>query len=120
MDIEKLDKESREMLAYLNTHSDLSAATLAEIFNQHYNLRLLDALETLSHLENKSMIKLKTNKDKSAVMIQITHLGRTYEREYAEQEKQKRKKALSDRIWNIVTLVLSAIITIILNLILEG
>ena len=36
MGMEKIDKKSRELLSYLNTNSDLSSATLAEAFNQHY------------------------------------------------------------------------------------
>lgn len=50
-------------------------------------------------------------------MIQVTHLGKMYEQLLIDQEKEHKKKLWSDRRWNIVTLILSSIITVIINLI---
>lgn len=119
IDIQKMDKKSRDMLAYLNTNTKLTSATLAAAFNQHYKADLDEALETLSFLENKSLIKTKTDNDEAAIMIQVTHSGRTYEQELLEQEKGQKKKLWSDRFWNILTLVLSSILTIAINLIMK-
>lgn len=115
IDIQKMDKKSRDMLAYLNTNTKLTSATLADAFNQHYKMDLDEALGTLSFLENKSLVKAKTHNDEAAIMIQVTHSGRTYEQELLEQEK----KLWSDRFWNILTLILSSILTIVINLIMK-
>lgn len=119
IDIHKMDKKSRDMLAYLNTNTKLTSATLADAFNQHYKTELDEALETLSFLENKSLVKVKTYNDETAIMIQVTHLGRTYEQELLEQEKGQKKKLWSYRFWNILTLILSGILTIAINLIMK-
>ncbi len=120
MEIEKIDDKSREVLKYLNTHSDLSSTVLATVFNQHYKNDLSNALSVLSFLEKKSMVELKTDNNETAIMIQVTHLGQMYEYLLIEQEKEIKKKLWSDRRWNIITLILSAIITIIINLIMGG
>lgn len=88
MEVEKLDKVSRDMLKYLNSNADLSATTLADAFNQHYKITLLESLETLSYLESKSLLRLKTENNERAQIIHITHLGRTYEQLLQEQEKE--------------------------------
>lgn len=119
IDIQKMDKKSRDMLAYLNTNTKLTSATLADAFNQHYKMDLDEALGTLSFLENKSLVKAKTHNDEAAIMIQVTHSGRTYEQELLEQEKGQKKKLWSDRFWNILTLALSSILTIVINLIMK-
>lgn len=120
MELEKIDKKSRELLSYLNTNSDLSSATLAEAFNQHYKNNLLESLEVLSFLAGKSLIRVKTDNNERALMIQITHLGRTYEQSLLEQERERKRKMWSDRRWNIITLLLSTIISIVINLIMGG
>lgn len=117
MEIEKLDKKSRDLLSYLNTNSDLSSAILATAFNQHYKNDLPNALSTLSFLEYKSLVQVKTYNNEEAIMIQVTHLGKMYEQLLIDQEKEHKKKLWSDRRWNIVTLILSSIITVIINLI---
>ncbi len=119
IDIQKVDKKSRDMLAYLNTNTKLTSATLADAFNQHYKMDLDEALGTLSFLENKSLVKVKTQNDEVAIMIQVTHSGRTYEQELIEQEKRQKKKLWSDRFWNILTLILSSILSIAINLIMK-
>lgn len=119
IELQKMDKKSRDMLAYLNTNTKLSSATLAEVFNQHYNAELDEAMETLSFLESKLLVKVKTQNDESAIMIQVTHSGRTYEQEFVEQEKGHKKKIWSDRFWNIITLILSGILTITINLVMK-
>lgn len=124
--MEKLDKKSRELLAYLNANVELSAATLAEVFNQHYKTTIEDALAMLSFLESRDFVKTKFTKidknDKYAtpIMIQITHLGRTYEQNLQEAEKAYRRKIWSERRWNIITLLLSTIITILINIFMGG
>jgi len=115
----KLDDRSRTMLAYLNINTKLSSATLAEAFNQHYKVELDDAMETLHFLANKSLVKIKTKNNESAIMIQVTHIGRTYEQELYIHDKELKKKIWNDRFWNIITLIMSAIITIIVNLIMK-
>lgn len=115
----KIDKESREMLRYLNLHNKLSSVTLAEVFSQNYKLELDDAKETLSFLENNELVRVKTNDDGSILMIQITHLGRTYEEELQIEEREVKNKKRSDRMWNITTLLLSSILTILINLIMK-
>lgn len=119
IDIQKMDKKSRDMLAYLNTNTKLTSATLADAFNQHYKVDLDEALEILSFLENKSLVKTKTDNDEAAIMIQVTHSGRSYEQELFEQEKGQKKKLWSDRFWNILTLVLSSILTVAINFIMK-
>lgn len=120
MGIEKIDKNARDLLAYLNTNVDLSSATLAEIFNQHFKNDLESSLATLSFLENKGYIKTKTDAEtNNVIMIQVTHLGRTYEQTLKEQEKEYRRRVWSERAWNIITLILSAIISILINLFME-
>lgn len=119
IDICKLDKKSRDMLEYLNTNSKISSATLADVFNQHYKLELDEAVETLSFLENKSLVKVKTHNDESVIMIQVTHSGRTYEQELLDHGKAQKKKLWSDRCWNIITLILSGILTVTINLIMK-
>jgi hypothetical protein len=114
-----IDDKSRTMLAYLNINTKLSSATLAEAFNQHYKVELDDAMETLSYLANKSLVKIKTKNDESAIMIQVTHTGRTYEQELLKHDKESKKKIWNERFWNIITLILSAIVTIIVNLIMK-
>lgn len=120
MELEKIDKKSRELLCYLNTNSDLSSATLADAFNQHYKNNLLESLEVLSFLAGKSLVRVKTDNDERALMIQITHLGRTYEQSLLDQERERKRKMWSDRRWNIITLLLSAIISVVINLIMGG
>lgn len=124
--MEKIDKKSRDVLAYLNTNVDLSSATLAEVFNQHYKSTIEDALAILLFLESRELVKTKLTKidkdDKfdTAIMIQVTHLGRTYEQNLKEDEKEYRRKIWSERRWNILTLILSAIITILINIFMGG
>lgn len=124
--MEKIDKKSRDVLAYLNTNVDLSSATLAEVFNQHYKSTIEDALAILLFLESRELVKTKLTKidkdDKfdTAIMIQVTHLGRTYEQNLKEAEKEYRRKIWSERRWNILTLILSAIITILINIFMGG
>lgn len=115
----KIDKESREMLRYLNLHNKLSSVTLAEVFCQNYKIELDNALETLSFLENNELVRVKTNDDGSILMIQVTHLGRTYEEELQIEEKEIKNKKMADRMWNIITLLLSSILTILINLIMK-
>lgn len=115
----RLDDKSRAMLAYLNINTKLSSATLAEAFNQHYTVELDDAMETLYFLANKSLVKIKTKNDESAIMIQVTHIGRTYEQELHIQDKEIKKKNWNDRFWNIITLIMSALLTIVVNLIMK-
>lgn len=117
MPLEKLDKSSRELLAYLKANDDLSAATLADAFNQHYKARIGDAVETLIFLEGQGLVHLKKDDEDLVVMIQLTHLGKMYEQNLADEERQRRKKLWSDRIWNIVTLLLSALISAIISLV---
>ena len=107
------------MLRYLNLHNKLSSVTLAEVFSQNYKLELDDAKETLSFLENNELVRVKTNDDGSILMIQITHLGRTYEEELQIEEREVKNKKRSDRMWNITTLLLSSILTILINLIMK-
>ena len=59
---------------------------------------------------------MKTNNFETAVMIQVTHSGQIYEQSFSAQEKERKKKIWSERLWNIITLILSAIISVILNL----
>lgn len=120
MEYDKLDKKSRDMLAYLNANADLSSATLAEVFNQHYITNMREAIETLSFLESKNLIRLKISNDETLVIIEITHLGRTYEQILDMQEKERKKKIWAERRWNILTLILSAIVSVIVSLIMGG
>lgn len=107
------------MLAYLNLNTKLTSTTLADAFNQHYKSDLDEAMETLSFLAHKELVKLKTHNDESALMIQVTHAGRTYEQEFIDYEKSQKKKRWSDRFWNILTLILSGALTIVINLIMK-
>ena len=116
MSVEKIDKSAREMLKYLNINRGLTSATLAEAFNQNYSGTLSTALATLSYLESKGFVRMKTDNNEHAVLIQLTHLGIAYEDILRDQEKDERKKKWSERRWNILTLLLSAIISIIINL----
>ena len=121
--MEKLDEKSRDLLAYLNMNIDLSHTTLAEVFNQHYKSNIEDALTTLLYLESRKFIKTKVdknNKNATVIMIQIMHLGRTYEQNLKDSEKEKKRKIWSERGWNIITLILSVLISVIVNLIMEG
>lgn len=115
----RLDDKSRSMLAYLNINTKLSSATLAEAFNQHYKVELDDAMETLYFLANKSMVKIKTKNDELAIMIQVTHIGRTYEQELHIQDKEIKNKCRNDKFWTIITLILSSLLSIIVNLIMK-
>lgn len=115
MNTEKIDQKSRAMLAYLNTNLNLTSATLAEAFNQHYKLDLQESMATLSFLANRSLVEFKSDNNKSAIIIQVTHLGRTYEQSLLEQAKECKKKLWSDRRWNIATLFLSALISFLTN-----
>lgn len=124
--MEKMDKKSRDMLAYLNTNVDLSSTLLAEVFNQHYKATIEDALATLNFLKSKDFIKTKitqieeNDKYDLPIMIQITHLGRTYEQRLKEAEKEYRRKIWSERRWNVFTVIFSTIITILINLFMKG
>lgn len=118
--LEKLDKCSRELLAYLKSNDDLSSATLAEAFNQHYKAKMSDAFETLIFLESQGFVHLKRTDDDMVIMVQLTHQGKMYEQNLAEEENQRRKKLRSDRIWNIVTLLLSAIVSAVISLFIGG
>ena len=115
----RIDKKSREMLRYLNTNMKLSSVTLADVFRQQYKLELNDALETLSFLERNELVRTKLNDDGSVLMIQVTHLGRMYEEELKIQENEIKEKKKSDRIWNIITLLLSSILTVVINLVMK-
>ena len=90
--IDKLDPASRNMLSYLNSHNELSSSTLAEVFNQHYKTNLEDALLTLTFLRGQGLVEVRTKDNSSAMMIQITHLGRTYEQKLHEENIDRKKK----------------------------
>lgn len=81
IELSKLDDKSRNMLLYLNNNSKLSSSIFAEAFNQHYKSDLNEAIETLSLLESKSLVKAKPQNDEIIIMIQVTHSGRTYEQD---------------------------------------
>lgn len=118
MEVEKLDKNARSMLSYFNNHSDLSFSVLAQAFNEHYSSNLLEALDVLSFLQKNDLVKTKMGNEK-AILIQVTHKGRIYEKVLAEHEKEKRRKLWSDRFWNVATLLLSALLTFIINIIMK-
>lgn len=120
MPLEKLDKCSRDLLAYLKSNEDLSSATLADAFNQHYKAEITDAFETLIFLESQGLVHLKKTEEDVVIMVQLTHLGKMYEQNLAEDDHQRRKKLWSDRIWNIATLILSAIISAIISFLMGG
>lgn len=120
MPFEKLDKRSRDLLAYLKSNDDLSSATLADAFNQHYKAEINDVFETLIFLEHQGFVHLKKTDEDVVIMIQLTHQGKMYEENLADEERQRRKKLWSDRIWNIATLLLSAIISAIISYFIGG
>lgn len=119
IEVQKIDDKSRKMLAYLNINSKLSSATLAQAFNQHYRVELDEAMEMLSFLESKDLVKIKTQNDKNAIIIQVTHSGRTYEQDLIDLAIENKKKVRKDRLWNIITMIMSAILTMVINLIMK-
>ena len=78
-----------------------------------------DALLTLTFLRGQGLVEVRTKDNSSAMMIQITHLGRTYEQKLHEENIDRKKKIISDRIWNIVTLILSSIISILTTIFMD-
>lgn len=117
--MKQIDDKAREVLRYLNMNTNLSNATLAEVFNQHYKEKAEETLEVLFYLEQNELVRVKNDMDGIPIMIQVTHLGKTYEQEMLKLEQKEKDKILSDRIWNIITLCLSAVLTIIINLVMK-
>lgn len=125
MPIEKIDKKSREVLSYLNINSDLSASTLADAFNQHFVLDYKDSLRILKYLERQSLVSVKfsTASDftpETVVMIQLTHEGRTYEQNLSRERQETTRKLIADRGWNIITIIISSLLSVLINLIMQG
>jgi hypothetical protein len=74
--MEKIDDKARNMLKYLNSHTELSSATVAEIFNQHYKNDLVSSLETLNYLSLKELVKFKMQIARASWTLQVEWKGK--------------------------------------------
>ena len=115
MSIIKLDTGAREILKYLNDNSYMTYSTLATAFKDKYSETLDKAELTLDYLASEKLLKVQRYEEQIS-LIQVLHLGRTYEERLADELTQRNLEKKDNRKWEIRILILSSLSAIVVSI----
>lgn len=114
MSIEKLDRQSLQVLRYLVEHKEQNSTTLADMVMTHFANDIRETANVLRSLRNKGFVEctIDDHNDKVTILA-VTHEGAVYEDRYLDESQCEREKEKERRKWDLKLTIITAGISFI-------